>query len=146
MRIKTRIRLRRGGDPEARVAQLLGLDFDGTIHAHDHWDPSGFGPIDVRVIRMAHAGGHVAYILTGNKPRKVAAALRELGISAKADCLMRRHTWDGGKDGTTVLVTHRKLDGTRLLADDRGFCFHYGEDPQLIISALEATLAARPVI
>lgn len=140
------ITIRRGGDPEARTTQLLGLDFDGTIHAHDHWDPSGFGPIDVRVILMAHERGHVVYILTGNKPRKVARALRSLGIAAKADCLMRRRAWDGGRDGRVVLVTHRKLDGTRLLADDRGFCFRYGEDPQLVISALEAVLAARPVI
>jgi hypothetical protein len=135
----------RKGDPESRVTQLLALDFNGTINSHAHWEPD-FGVTDVRAIRMAHERGHVVYILTGNSPAKVARTLRALGIAAKADRLMRRRTWDGGKDGRTVLVSHRKLDGTRLIADDRGLRFTYGQDPQLIIDAYEATLAQVPVI
>lgn len=136
---------RKGGDPEARVTQLLALDFNGTINSHVHWEPD-FGITDVTAIRLAHARGHVVYILTANKPGKVARALRAQGVKARPDRLMLHGSWDGGRDGRTVLVTHRKLDGTRMIADDRGFCFTYGQDPQLIIDALEAIEASQPVI
>jgi hypothetical protein len=132
-------------DPEEKVAQLLVLDFDGVVHEHDHWEPH-FGRVDATLIHMAHASGHVVAIVTGNKPGKVARALHAQNVRTRTDPLMRRRSWDGGRDGRTVLVTHRKLDGTRLFVDDRALCWRYGDNPLLVMAALEAALAQRPVI
>lgn len=134
------------GDPEARSAQLLALDFNGTLCANAHWSPDGFGRLDVTVIRMAHQEGHVVYVLTAAPPRKVARSLRAEGIAAKADPFMLRARWNGGKDGKVVLVTQRKLQGTRMIGDDRAMNWNYGDNPLLIITAFDAVLARQPVI
>lgn len=97
--------------------ECISMDFDGCLHEHASYRAE-FGQIDVSGIREAHRRGYAVAVVTCNDAHRVAAALRRHGLAVAEDPQMLRFEWHGGADGTTVLVTGRKIHSL-VFVDDR---------------------------
>lgn len=126
-------------DPAAYL-DTLGFDWDGVISASPGYTPAGDGETDLTPIREALARGYSVAVITCNIPAAIAAYLTRNGIRAFADLRMRHDHWEDTSG--VVLVTNRKVH-VRLMADDRGFEYHYGQDPELIFAEAGKRLAER---
>lgn len=115
----------------------LSFDFDGTLTDSRgyRWPVKG---LDLTPVTEALARGYAVHVLTVNDTYRVAGTLRAAGIDAVSDDGRNPWMveWDGGHDGTKVLVTNRKLKA-RAYIDDRGLYWRHGMPTEVIWNELD---------
>jgi hypothetical protein len=112
------------GPSKAGRRWSISLDYDGVLGKEDGYT-NPMVEWDYSLITEALDKGYAVAIVTCNLPRYIASELRKAGFDALADEKMLFESWDGGPNGTDVLVTNRKLH-TDMHVDDRVFEHHYG--------------------
>jgi hypothetical protein len=119
----------------------VAFDFDGVLHEHAGYR-SRFGTIDLSPITLAHSRGYAVTIMTCNDTWRIADVLRRAGYQAYDDSRMRHLFWDGGRSGTEVLVTGRKVSAVAYM-DDKGFTATYGCDWSGLLDEVAERTAGR---
>ena len=133
--------------PKSSLAQwpqqrnCVAFDWDGVLQQSPHYLAPGSWVLDVSPMTAVLAAGYCCAVMTCNVCENVAAALHHAGLSIALDPAMTRGFWDGEEDGRTVLVTNRKIAAV-MYVDDRALHWTYGQDPQVILDALEARRVA----
>jgi 3-deoxy-D-manno-octulosonate 8-phosphate phosphatase KdsC-like HAD superfamily phosphatase len=123
-------------EPKAR-RRLVGLDFDGVIHSYEKGWNGGviYGNIDAQGIRLLLAAGYAVAIFTCRDVQTVANALTPYGFDIVTDDDDHTLFWDGGANGTEILVTNFKVSAVAYI-DDRAVPHKYGGNWQVAIAAV----------
>jgi hypothetical protein len=119
--------------------ETVSIDFDGVLHSKSR-SADGMGEVSTGLISQAHQRGYAVTIMTARELRPVRKALRAQGVRARIDTGLIRYSglpwrWYGGRDGLTVLVTHRKVAATAYI-DDRAVTYNFGSDTAEVWAAV----------
>lgn len=128
--------------------ETVSIDFDGVLHSKTRSrSGDGMGTVSPDLVRQAHERGYAVAVMTARELRPVRKALREQGVRARIDVGFIRYSglpwrWYGGRDGLTVLVTHRKVAATAYI-DDRAVTHNFGSDTAVVWAAVEVLAEVR---
>lgn len=113
----------------------ISFDFDGVLHEDPHYR-AVMGEVDLTLIHQAHERGYAVAILTCNNVKHVGNYLRKRGFRVFADTAMKLDWWHGGRDGTTILVSQRKITSVAYV-DDKAVSYRFGQPYQNVWDSLD---------